>query len=147
MIILGLDPGKTTGAAMIDWDGASIPPEPTSLVFAEQISFSMLPQWVDMTLNDYAVDLIVVERFFISERTIRSTRQMEPIYAIGGVLFLSSLRGLDVVMQAASDAKTAYPNEALAGWKVKGPHAKDALRHALLATHRRGVYTAPCKND
>lgn len=147
MIILGLDPGKTTGAVLIDWDGASIPPGPESLVFSAQVPFTMLPQWVDLTLNDYAVDLIVVERFFISERTIRNTRQMEPIYAIGGVLFLSSLRGLDVVMQSAADAKTAYPNEALTDWKVKGVHARDALRHALLATHRRGVYTAPCKND
>lgn len=141
MRILALDPGGTTGTVMVDWDG-SLPPTPESVkvIESDQVAFNLMPDWI-VTALDLGPDLVVVERFFISERTIRGTRQMEPLYVIGGVLFECARRGLPVRLQAASSAKMAYPNERLEGWPVKGRHARDALRHALVATHAKELQT------
>jgi hypothetical protein len=138
MIILALDPGGTTGTCSIDWDGT--PPTPDRHLGSEQVAFEDMPDWLAQELAYARPDLIVVERFFISPRTVKFTRQPEALYVIGGVMFMAQLEGVPIRMQAASDAKTAYPNERLKGWPVKGTHAKDALRHALLATHGHGVY-------
>lgn len=139
MIIAGIDPGLTTGVALVVWDGVNppLPPEQE----AHQVEFTELPAFMRTLVP--RVDLLVVERFFISARTVKASRQYEALYAIGGILFLADEYDKPVRLQAASDAKTAYTNETLKslGWKPKGRHAKDALRHALLATHSRTLYS------
>ena len=142
MRILALDPGKTTGAVMIEWAG-EVPPDPV-LVWSAQIAFDGISVFLDEHIAS-GLDLLVMERFVISDRTVRSSRQMEPLTVLGGATIFAQLRGIPVRMQAASDAKNAFPNEALRRWSIKGPHAKDAMRHALLACHGRGVYIPMCK--
>jgi hypothetical protein len=138
MRIIGIDPGGTTGVIALDWDGQ--PPKPSDLLFSEQIGYDDVALWLHGVFGTWTPDLIALERFFITPKTIQNTRQPEPLYVIGGVLFLGKIMSIPVKMQAASDAKTAYPNPRIKDWPVKGPHAKDALRHALLATHASGVY-------
>lgn len=138
MRILALDPGGTTGCAIIEWGGG--PVEPAMLEGHAQVGFDDMPVWIYAELGVTPPDLIVMERFFITPRTIQFTRQPEALYVIGGVLFLAKLHNIPVRMQSAADAKNAWPNERLEGWAVKGRHAKDALRHALLATQARAVY-------
>ena len=139
MRILGLDPGGTTGAAWIQWDGTT-PPQPEMLEGYAQVPYAEMPQWFDRQLKTCCPDLVAIERFFISPKTITYTRQPEALYCIGGIEFMCALHEIPTRQRSASSAKNAWDNERLVGWKVKGKHAKDALRHALLATHERGVY-------
>jgi hypothetical protein len=135
--ICALDPGLITGAVVIDWDGQTVPPTPDALVSSAEVPFDSMPTWLQEQIP--VIDLLVIERYVISPRTTKNSRQYEALYVIGGAIFLARLAGFDpevpIRMQAASDAKQAYPNEALTEWSVSGGHAKDALRHALLATH------------
>ena len=84
------------------------------------------------------LDAIVIERFVISQRTLKNARVEETFDVIGAAKCLASLRGIPVYRQAASDAKTAYPDARIKdlGFAIVGRHAKDALRHALLFTHK-----------
>ena len=136
VIVLALDPGGTTGCCSLRWDGENIP-EPESILTWDQVAFDLMPFWLDDVLTTLRPSIIVYERFNISPRTVQYTRQPEALYVIGGVLFAAKLAGIPVREQGSGDAKLAYPNERLKDWPVKGKHAKDALRHALLSCHRR----------
>ncbi len=138
MIIAGVDPGLMTGVALITWDGENWPEPPVQESY--QVEYPDLPKFMDDLV--YRADVIAIERFTISGRTIKASRQYEALYAIGGILFLADLKHRFVKLQNAADAKKAYSNVTLGqfGWNVKGRHAKDALRHALLATHSRTLY-------
>lgn len=138
MRILALDPGGTTGTCSLEWDGT--PPQPEMVDRWEQVPFDDMPLWLANELHHARPALIVLERFFITPRTIQFTRQPEPLHVIGGVLFLAKIELIPVRMQSAADAKNAWPNLRLKGWPVRGDHAKDALRHALLATQAQAVY-------
>lgn len=140
MKLLALDPGGTTGAVLLDWDG-SVNPGPNSMIEAWEVPFANYPSWLDHLM--YTADLLVIERFIISPRTVQYTRQPDALYVIGGALLLADLRKIPVKMQTAADAKNAYENARLKGdgWKLTG-HARDALRHALLATHDRTLFVA-----
>lgn len=141
--ILGIDPGGTTGAVLIEWTGdPSLDPSTVSILDSWQLDFDAVPTWA----ADYipTVDIVAIERYFITGNTIKKSRQMEALYVIGGALFLAELSedSPEVVMQAASVAKNAWPNQRLkdvfgGGTKlpIVGRHAHDALRHALLACH------------
>jgi len=138
LIVLAIDPGGTTGTCSIRWDGDPTHiPHPEALIYSEQVAFDDMPRWLDDELAAIRPYLIVYERFQISPRTVQYSRQPEALYVIGGVLFAAKLAGIPVREQGAADAKNAYPNDRIKDWKVKGPHAKDALRHALLSCHRR----------
>lgn len=137
--ICGIDPGKTTGLVVIE---ASGPGRLDRVLFAEQIAYDDAPSTIDRLLDIYALDVVAMERFTISERTIKSNRVNEPLDVIGGVKFLLALndRRPLLLMQGSSDAKTAYSDFRLDAMGIGSiapkPHGKDALRHALLATHK-----------
>lgn len=140
--MIALDPGGTTGVVLLDWDGTP-EPKPEALLGYWQVDFDDMPAWLDSMLLLHTPRLLVIERFIISPRTVRYTRQPEALYTIGGAIFLARLSGIPVHMQTASDAKDAYPNTRLTemGFKVPGKHAKDALRHALLACLAPSLYS------
>lgn len=144
--VLGIDPGGTTGAALIHWDG-TFPIDASSVKVADcwQLSFEQVPGWANEQIH--GIDHIAMERFIISGRTVGNTRQYEALYVIGGVLFLCQValenpRGerLPLIhLKPASVAKNAWTNKRLKETglydKVTGTHARDALRHALLCLH------------
>lgn len=137
MNVLALDPGKTTGAVIFTPKGVS----DIDILDWDEIEYEEMPQWLFIALDNPSepVDLVVVEKYTISQRTIKSARHAEPLDVIGGAKFLAALGGIDVRVQMASDAKTAYPDKRLRELglysAVGGRHARDALRHALLSTH------------
>lgn len=145
MRIMGVDPGGTTGIAIIDveWDETRYEPTPDAHVFNTQIEASWGTgveavgwQMCNLIL-DYAPDLIALEKFIITQQTVRFTRQPDALWIIGGVRFLADLQMIPVHMQPASLAKTTWDATRLkgTGWAkvVKQKHARDALRHALTA--------------
>lgn len=147
---MGVDPGGTTGAALIDWSG-ELPVASTNTEVVEiwQLEFEEVALWAQEWLP--RVEHVAVERFHITGRTVMNTRQYEPLYVIGGILFLLQLN-LEMAKQhmdricpqlhlnSASNAKNAWYNDRLKSMgfyeQTKGkPHARDALRHALLCCH------------
>ena len=124
--ILGIDPGSTTGLVMLA-DGA--------VAYSEQISFTDVGEKVEILIA--TADGIGIEQYIITPSTAKKTRQYDALYTIGIVIFLSRRMGVPMRLQKAADAKNAYTNEHLHQLglfdSVTGPHARDALRHALLA--------------
>lgn len=139
MRILGIDPGGTTGAAWINWNGQR--PTPDMLEGFAEVPYDEMAHWFERQLLECRPDLVAIERYIITPQSITYSRQPEALYCIGGVEWDCKRAGIPTRLRAAASAKDAYGSEELKGWKVKGGHARDALRHALLATHERGVYT------
>ena len=135
VIIMGVDPGRTTGVAVI----AARRIRKASLTLSLHVPIEDAPRFFEEMIYGQHIDLIAIERFTISQRTIKVGRDSSPLDVIGGVKWLASLAdpAVPYVMQAASDAKTAYTNETLEelGVLPQGRHAQDAARHAMLATH------------
>lgn len=143
--IMGVDPGGTTGIAIIDvpWDDDRYSPDPQeALVHYEQIEAvwggeEPVAKSIERLFYTYVPSLVAVEKFIITQQTIRFTRQPDALWIIGGVRFIADLRGVPVHLQPASLAKTTWDNIRMkeTGWNkaVKGRHARDALRHALTA--------------
>jgi hypothetical protein len=151
--IMGVDPGGTTGIVFIDvpWDESRFEPSPDTHHSNMQIEAiwgvdpkSVGCQMFDL-IKDNEPDLIVVEKFIITQQTVRFTRQPDALWIIGGVRFLADILSIPVHMQPASLAKTTWDATRLkeSGWAkvVKQKHARDALRHALTScvTYQPGV--------
>jgi hypothetical protein len=135
MIIHAFDPGKLTGYVAYS-------PEAKEVISFSQIPFEHAALEINHILKKATKDdLIVYEKFVISPRTLQFSRQMEPIYCIGMLMYAAAIYGLEGCLkgQMAAAAKTAYPSERLKELglfdKVVGGHARDGLRHALLASH------------
>lgn len=153
MRVLGIDPGATTGIAIIDvpWDESRFEPTPDAHVADLQIEAAWgrgedsVGQKMLNLIDEHDPDLLVVEKFIITQRTVRYTRQPDALWVIGGVRFLADILNIPVHMQPASLAKTTWDATRLkdTGWAkvVKQKHARDALRHALTAcvTYKPGV--------
>lgn len=145
MRILGIDPGGTTGVVIIDvlWDEDRYVPDPSAHVMDDQIEASWgsdndsVARKLHRIIRDYQPDLIVIEQFTITQRTVRHSRQPDALWIIGGVRFLADISGIPVHLQPSSLAKTTWDAARLndSGWAkvVKQKHARDALRHALTA--------------
>lgn len=135
MKILGVDPGTTTGLAVINATGV----REATMIYTAQVPADEMPHVMQWLIEGRYADLIALEKFTISRRTIEVSRQSDPLDVIGGVKWLAALATppIPVKMQQASDAKTAYTDEELKSLDLKctGAHARDAMRHALLATH------------
>ena len=104
---------------------------------------------VEMLIRDSGIEKIGIERFNISGRTLKLSRQYEALYMIGIVKFLVGQSDVDLLMQSPADAKTIWTNQRidanldaetiLTDVKVPKPHGLDSLRHALLASRFVGV--------
>lgn len=142
-LIMGVDPGGTTGAALIEWNCAlPISSENVTLRQTWELPFEDFPAWADTWIP--RVDYLAVERYLITGRTVTGTRQYEAMYVIGGLITLTALvspiTAPDIVMNTAANAKNAWTNDRLAAAgfadATRGSrHARDALRHALLCCH------------
>lgn len=153
MRIMGIDPGGTTGISIIDvtWDETRYEPTPDCHVESHQIeaSWGTGPDSIGWKMRnlirDVCPDLIALEKFIITQQTVRFTRQPDALWIIGGTRFIADTLLIPVHMQPASLAKTTWDATRLkdTGWArvVKQKHARDALRHALTAcvTYKDGV--------
>lgn len=142
---MGVDPGGTTGVVIVDvpWDDKRYTPDVSTFVADAQLPAT----WGDgptsigpemrRVIDHESPDLLAIEQFTITQRTVRHTRQPDALWIIGGLRFLADIEGIPVHMQPASLAKTTWDNDRLkeTGWYevVKRKHARDALRHALTA--------------
>jgi hypothetical protein len=143
MLIIGIDPGGTTGVVLIRPATDNI-----DVLTHMHLDGLRATQWVEAELTshpdeDYAV---VVEQFTISPRTLTGSRagSMEALYTIGSVRYVCFRCNKPVILQTPAAAKNALNDEVLKDldlWKkVSGPHERDALRHALLYARTQRVW-------
>jgi hypothetical protein len=118
--ILAVDPGGTTGWAswndgVVEWGQI-----PGGVMGAR----SRLVELVGY------VDVLLIERYTIGERTVKFSRQSDALEITGGLKWTLGVG--DLVMQQPRDAKRLFTDERLRslGWWARGEeHARDALRH------------------
>ena len=128
MLVVAFDPGNTTGIATVNTDRMG------SLVTHEF-------QWKDICrfldgLQAYDMpDVIVYERFTITEGTAKLSPQTGPMDVIGALKYVANRQLIEIVAQTPYDAKHFGTDARLKeyGWYTKGKgHANDASRHLFL---------------
>lgn len=147
--VLGVDPGKTSGIALLLWSGSS--DESPVLLFSQEATeeaYGGIIEGAFLTAGMEAEKTIVAcERFVINQATVRNSQAPYSLEQIGVLKFLCRTARLappaeEIKFQAPVDAKNMFPNPALKKlelWHKGGDgHALDAIRHAALALTRQG---------
>ena len=87
---------------------------------------------------------VVCESFVITQATIRKSRQLEPVWATGAIMYLTRLYGYeDVTLQSPSQAKsfsTDHKLKKIDWWRPGLNHGMDAARHLLLYLVNAGQF-------
>jgi Holliday junction resolvasome RuvABC endonuclease subunit len=140
MRIIGIDPGQTTGIAIIESMDEVVTVD--AALHMDGIGAARA-LGVELTLGPAEV---VVERFNIAHRTLLGTRQgtLETLYTIGAVRYVCAEVEIPLTFQEPAAAKRAFNDDVIRGlglWsKTSGPHERDALRHALLHARTQGFW-------
>ena len=131
--VLGIDPGGTTGVAMIKFPSMT------------------LEHACTMTLDDVfdeaftlvgPADYVAIQRYTITQRTAQMTRQPDAMYAIGALMMACRRARVPLELQQPNDAKASFPDKVLRQLGVwdSSDHVRDAIRHALLGLRRSGLH-------
>lgn len=130
-MILGVDPGGSTGLALID-------AVKMSLEFVGKLPIEEFYEHIPNLVSQAGA--VGIERFTIGPQTLRHSRQPEAMYAIGATLAECHRQDVMVDIQTPADAKRSFPDHVLKELGVwdKNEHIRDAIRHALLCARRRG---------
>ena len=147
--VLGVDPGKTSGVALIMWSGSS--DESPVLLFSQEVTEEAYGSVIESAFLTAGMEaektIVACERFIINQATVRNSQAPYSLEQIGVLKFLCRISRFappveELKFQAPVDAKNMFPNPALKKlgiWHKGGDgHALDAIRHALLALTRQG---------
>ena len=130
MIILSLDPGVTTGWAVVDTDQRKV------------VQYGEIRLWrgIEELISKWKPDTVLYEEFKLYPwaRKAQTWSEFEPVQVIGVIRYLSELHGVESVKQPASvckskSAKRLTPDAA----RGVGDHIRDAIVHALVLARRR----------
>lgn len=130
--VLGVDPGGTTGIALLDAGELKV------------LGYEQIPSTEPVWLREWVrkASWVFVERYTISPGTVTRTRQSDAMYITGMLKLICAEEGRIMRLVNRSDSKHAFSNEALRELglfnAVVGPHARDALRCALLGSRLAG---------
>ena len=139
MIVLALDPGKSTGVAVLDYPEEE-KPNPLSMANPnEMLKLSTekhLWYGINELLEEYNPDIVVYESFRLykhkSKQKINS--EMPTSKVIGVIAYLTELCGIPNYRQSANLGKGFYDDKKLKMmdlYDLGSPHKRDSLRHAL----------------
>ena len=148
--VISIDPGKTTGACLVEWSGnqEDIP----FLRMSAELQPEEFADWVELALSiafsssqSYDFVNVVCERFVITAQTVRNSQAPFSLEQIGVLKHLCRSKEFgaeNIIFQAPVDAKAMFSNESLkkvGTWHKGGEgHALDAIRHALLRLTKSG---------
>lgn len=140
MIVMAVDPGKTTGFALLDLveKGADIP----RLAYSAELDFEGFSRAAEecMPRSQDATNFhVACESFIINAQTVRNSQAPYSLEQIGVLKYICWKSGYDpskIAFQAPVNAKNMFPNprlKELGLWHRGGDgHANDAIRHGLL---------------
>lgn len=138
MICMAVDPGGTTGYAWAERVAGEVK------VYAWQDPPMDFLEWAHGHIASAHPDLeCVVERYTITQRTIKLSRQTDALEVTGALRYLMhAYRQSNIIQQNPSDVMRLFTNKRLKklGWYVPGKeHANDALRHLGYRLAQRGL--------
>jgi hypothetical protein len=134
--IIAVDPGRTCGWAMAHLSDGFKP----DAIAAGQAHCDDFCSWANDNVGPSC--LLVVEKFVITARTAQLSPQSEPMEVIGVLRFLARRAGAQFEMQTPSAAKKFASDAQLRKvglWRPGQDHARDAIRHLLLAIATHGA--------
>jgi len=128
-IILALDPGETTGLAVMS--GAT-------LLVADQLSTGIMPVAavrVADAIDKYNPELIILEDYkvYAWKTECHAWQSLHTSRLIGAIEYIAYRRNTPYRKQMAQTGKSFCSDEKLQTWgfyQAKKPHARDAIRHA-----------------
>lgn len=140
MIVIGVDPGSTTGLVAIRPEADHI-----EVVRHGHSSGPAACRWLEAYTHDEPNLHVAIEAFVIAHRTVTGTRAgaLEALYTIGAMRHICANAEVPLSLQAASSAKKAVSDAYLRSLGLTdtvGPHERDALRHALLYARTKGLW-------
>jgi hypothetical protein len=134
-VVIGVDPGKTTGIYVYSSDRS---PKPALETQAMQVRVEHMPFVLNglfhlATAHYGGYCHVAVERFIINARTAKSSQQGDALEVTGMVKAVAALQHMPEVRQYMK-ANLKFASDAAlrrAGWyDPKQPHANDAARQA-----------------
>ncbi len=131
--ILGIDPGDTTGAMLIEVDPKNRKP-PFPHLRMENVPLTNFFEWVDYLDSEvWRADIWVIEDFIARPSFSQGVFQELPTAKqIGALLYRAHLLGVRVVLQQPSIKPTGYKLMNVKYIKgAKGRHMLDAGSHAV----------------
>ena len=128
MIVLGLDPGETTGYVVLRFEeGNDLP--------AEVLRVGEVDMWIGLErlFLEFQPDQVACEAFRLYPwmAKTKTWNTFPTVEVIGVIKYLAQKYGVPVKMQNASMKKACRKSP-----KHPSPHVKDAARHALIWWHR-----------
>lgn len=132
--VVGVDPGGTTGVAVVVWDDLQRCYR-LGLVLATPMPAGIIEQDID----DLMPDAVAVERFVVGRRAARSKSAGAGAKA-RDIIGALTAHFPQLYQHSAHDAKKWATDERLKAAGLyrpdSGPHIRDATRHALFALRR-----------
>lgn len=143
--VLGLDPGLTTGWALL-----RLPGDEEQLECGER-PFDETCHSLEMVLAALRHQRVVVacERFNVGQQTAKNAPAPWSVEVTGVARFLCGKYGAELVIQQRNAAKKFATNDRLRAleWYERGqPHARDAARQVLLYLSEGG-FLSPTRRD
>ncbi len=146
---VGVDPGTTTGIAMLETDGTFRSWEDdweTAVAWVEWMAeppLRELPpslQVAGLYGSTPELSVVVVEDFIVNRTTHQKTREPEVVWAIGALKWLSRGRfPMYLSNPSVKHQMTAAHLQAAGWWHPSSGHARDAARHLLAHCLRSGI--------
>lgn len=146
MIVLGVDPGKASGIALVSWDPEE-EGEELGLIYSLEVQPEEFADEIKIGLGYMKNEPLYVacESFTINAQTAKNSQAPWSLENIGVLKHLCREAGYpveNISFQAPANAKSMFPNptlKTLGTWHRGGEgHANDAIRHALLRLVKAG---------
>jgi hypothetical protein len=132
MRVLAVDPGGTTGWVIGQEDTKGHLELQGIGQERDQFKFCEMAEGLAEGIYRLHIDVIVCEAYTISQRTIKLTRQYEPLEIIGTLRYFAKKYNRKFKLQKPGEAKGFMTDTRLRnlGWWQPGQdHARDAARH------------------
>lgn len=128
MTVVALDPGGTTGVAVLD--------SPVPEIHRDQVDTSSPRGLADIwdILNIAGPEEIVMERFQFRYGGGRSKVVLTPVEVVGVVKLYCAMKNIALYLQTPAQAKKLITDDKIRKldlWIPGHPHAMDATRHLL----------------
>ncbi len=135
--VLGIDPGQTTGLAVVEFSQAR---QSATAVWSEQMDWDNAADEIERRVG--SVQVIAGERFMVNVQTARRGQEyVEAAMFMLGVCRREARRAdIELVLEASSAAKKLVTDDVLKHLRLFPPgltHAQDAARQAVLYAVKR----------
>lgn len=135
-LLIGVDPGLMTGVAWLLDDDTFESCDLPALDACDRIARLFSDHWNGGDQDDCRPIVIAVERYSITQQTVKLTRQYDALEVIGVCRWIARYHGASFLLQGASAAQRVGNRDVLrtlGWWKPGGDHLNKAAAQVALA--------------